>query len=179
MQGNKVLTGNTVILTHDRPIHKTNPGYLGPAQRAMARETAAGPTLSWAQEEVGAARGKGNFPAALTLARHLNYLSKRERNDYFSEEAQVPEHYGLLALSQELCCKNPSQYCGVLQVICHVSAENITVSRGLCLHQSLLSKVSLTIANVEIFIFRFFLLLLSVVFLGAHLRHMEAPRLEG
>ena len=44
----------------------------------MARETAAGPTLSWAQEEVGAARGKGNFPAALTLARHLNYLSKRD-----------------------------------------------------------------------------------------------------
>lgn len=33
MQGNKVLTGNIIILTHDRPIHKTT-GVPGPAQGA-------------------------------------------------------------------------------------------------------------------------------------------------
>lgn len=62
MQGNKVLTGNSIILTHDRSIHKTNPRYLGPAQRMAAGEIAGRPFSPGPQEEVGAARGKSSFP---------------------------------------------------------------------------------------------------------------------
>ena len=61
MQGNKVLTGNSIILTHDRPIHKTDPGYLGP-QTAAAGEIAGRPLSPGPREEVGAARGKSSFP---------------------------------------------------------------------------------------------------------------------
>lgn len=64
MQGNKVLTGNIIILTHDRPIHKTNSWYLGLARRAAAWEIAGplspGPRRKWVPR--GA---EGNFPCLL------------------------------------------------------------------------------------------------------------------
>lgn len=58
MQGNKVLTGNIIILTHDRPIHKTNSWYLGPPQRAVAWEIgplSPGPWRKWVLPGGGAA----------------------------------------------------------------------------------------------------------------------------
>lgn len=69
MQGNKVLTGNIIILTHDRPIHKTT-RVPGPAQGA-------GLSLS---PQPGGSRycwGWGQLPlAAWRLAGALYYLSK-------------------------------------------------------------------------------------------------------
>lgn len=108
MQGNKVLTGNIIILTHDRPIHKTNSGYLGRLRALQPERQQPGHSLR-ALEEVGA-RGEGQHPlAVLMLAQNLHYLSKRAKMIFFFfKEAQIPEHYGLFALSQELCCKNSS-----------------------------------------------------------------------
>lgn len=76
MQGNKVLTGNIIILTHDIPIHKTNSGYLGRLGEQWPGDSSQA-ACSWAPEEVGAAGGEGQCAlAALTLAQDLNYLSK-------------------------------------------------------------------------------------------------------
>lgn len=78
MQGNNVLTGNVIILTHDRPIHKTT-GVPGPAQGA-------GLGLS---PEPGGSRccwGEGQLPlAAWSLAGSLNYLSKKEKKYFFKK----------------------------------------------------------------------------------------------
>ena len=77
------------------------------------------------------------------------FVKKRENKMISRKKPKSQSITASLPCHKELCCKNPSQQHGILQVICHVSAENITVSRGLCLHQPLLSTAASTVARVE------------------------------
>lgn len=118
MQGNKVLTGNIIILTHDRPIHKTNSGYLGRLRALQPERQQPGHSLR-ALEEVGA-RGEGQHPlAVLMLAQNLHYLSKRAKMIFFflkkhksqSTMASLPCHKNSVAktpLNTVVFCKSTS-----------------------------------------------------------------------
>ena len=79
------------------------------------------------------------------------FVKKRERGKkmIFRKKRKSQSITASLPCHKELCCKNPSQQHGILQVICYVNSENITVSRGLCLHQPLLSTAGSTVARVE------------------------------
>lgn len=99
MQGNKVLTGNVIILTHVRPIHKTT-GVPEPAQGA-------GLGLS---PELGGSRcccGKDSFP--WLSGRGSVLFVKRGKKNIFFLKKRVPDHCGLHASSQRPIAKAPLQ----------------------------------------------------------------------
>lgn len=82
MQGNKVLTGNIIILTHDRPIHKTNSGYLGRLRALQPERQQPGHSLR-ALEEVGA-RGEGQpSPGCSNAGSESALFVKKSKNDFF------------------------------------------------------------------------------------------------
>lgn len=96
-------------------------------------------------------QGEEQFPGRPTLARDLSYLSKREREEkmIFRKKRKSQSITAFAFVTMGAVLQNPSQQHGILQVICYVNAENITVSRGLCLHQPLLSTAGSTAARVE------------------------------
>lgn len=117
MQGNKVLTGNIIILTHDRPIHKTNSGYLGRLGEQWPGDSSQA-ACSWAPEEVGAAgegRGEGQCAlAALTLGSEVicqkeQKLSFFKKHESQSTMASLPCHKSSVAktpLNTVVFCKS-------------------------------------------------------------------------
>lgn len=132
MQGNKVLTGNVIILTHVRPIHKTT-GVPGPAQGA-------GLGLS---PEPGGSRcccGKDSFPW-LSGRGSVLFVKRGKKNIFFKRTS--PRSLWSPCLVSEAYCKSPSSDQGVLQAICPVQERNTALSGDLCLHLSFLAKRAL------------------------------------
>lgn len=133
MQGNRVLTGNIIILTHDRPIHKTNAGYLGPLGEQRATDSnqtysLLGPGGS------GCCQGEGHSLWQLRPACSGQCVKERERGGWILARSTSPEHSVLCLVTTVLVAQTHTLGRDQLDAKFHPLGN-------LCLHQSSLVTV--------------------------------------
>lgn len=121
MQGNKVLTGNIIILTHDRPIHKTNSWYLGQPGKQWPGDSSQA-ACSWAPEEVGAAGGRRAMcPGCSDACPGSELFVKRSKNDHFLKNTKSQSTMASLPCHKSSVAKTPLN----TMVFCKSSAMSV------------------------------------------------------